>query len=141
MAEVVLNGSSTTFSDGYDIIIIPSYFDGKVGGVALDVTGFSQTSIRAGHVIIKETATGEYKPMPVTGSGASRVYGSLPGGHVYAGHAVQSVMTDKAAVGVLDRGKVNHLVVDPAAGVYDMAPILTALKAALPLVQYKGDNE
>lgn len=141
MAEVVLNDSPTTFADGYDSIIIPSYFDGKVGGVALDVTGFSQPSIRAGHVIIRETATGEYKPMPVTGSGASRAYDSLPAGHTYAGHAVQSVMTNKAAVGVLDRGKVNHLVVDPAAGVYDMSGILSALKTALPLVQYKGDNE
>src|SRR5690606_31929219 len=54
------------------------------GGRTLDVTGFSPNLIKGGHVIIKETATGEYKPMPVTGSGAIESLGTITPGSGYA---------------------------------------------------------
>lgn len=142
MAVADLTNGATTFTDGYDSIIIPDNFQSKRGGVTLDVTGYTLPSIRAGHVIIKETATGELKPMPVTGTGAGAAYGALPGGHTYYGHAIQSVLTAKPFVGVMRRGVLNHLVVDPAAGVYNLAPILAALKTATEgRIDYIGDNE
>lgn len=55
----------------------------KRGGATLDVTGFSPKVIKGGHLIIQETATGELKPMPVTGAGAIEAFGTLTGGADY----------------------------------------------------------
>ncbi|WP_183560677.1 hypothetical protein [Mucilaginibacter sp. SP1R1] len=49
------------------IVIIKNDFS-IPGGKALDVTGYLGSVLNAGHVIIKETATGNYKPMPATDS-------------------------------------------------------------------------
>src|SRR6185503_20386901 len=51
---------------GKDSIVIKKHFDGFEGGRSLDVTGFVPKVIQAGHVVIKETSTGVYKPMPTT---------------------------------------------------------------------------
>lgn len=120
-----------------DTLVIVDNFQSKRGGVTLDVTGFTKDNIRAGHVVIKETATGEFKPMPVTGT----AYDSLPAGHEYYGHVVASVPTSLPMVGVTRRGVVNYKVVDEAIGYFDMAPILTDLKAKLTLIDYLADNE
>lgn len=138
MGTVVnLSTPAKSFSDGYDSLVVRENYTATDGGVTLDTTGFTNLNIRSGHVIIKETATGVYKPMPVVGE----AYGALPALHEYYGHAVQSVLTAKPFVGVTYHAKINYLVVDPAAGVYDLAPILTALKAALTHVIYRGDND
>lgn len=132
----LLNGKAM-LGRNLDTLVIVDNFQSKRGGVTLDVTGFSKTSIRGGHVVIKETATGELKPMPVIGT----AYGSLPVGHEYYGHVVNSVLTSKPFVGVTRRGVVNHKVVDPTIGYFDMESILTALKAKLTLIDYLADNE
>jgi hypothetical protein len=62
-----LNDASTTFDDGKDSVVIVDCLYTIRGGVTLDTTSFLQSVIRAGHVIIKETSTGKYKPMPMTG--------------------------------------------------------------------------
>lgn len=79
-----LNDSSTTFDDGKDSVVIVNCQYTIRGGVTLDTTNFLQSVIRAGHVIIKETATGKYKPMPLTGytSGIATL-GSVTGGSGY----------------------------------------------------------
>jgi len=136
MSTTNLSSTSTSVSDGYDGIVVVNNYTSKRGGVSLDVTGYTLPNIRAGHVIIKETATGNFKPMPVT-AGA---YAALPASHTYAGHAVQSVLTSKAMVGVMYHGEINDLVVNAAAGVFDIASIKSALKTALPQMMYTGDN-
>lgn len=226
MATTNLLNTPVNIEDGLDGIVIRYNYTSKPGGVSLNVTGYPLLNIRAGHVIIKETATGEHKPMPVivsggitqlsaftagsgytnagtytnvaltggSGSGATAditvtdgavtavvlkaagtgykngevlsaaaanigtggsgfavtviennasaiVYGSLPVGHTYYGHAVNSVLTQKAMIGVFYHGEINDKVIAPSKGVFDLATILTALKAALPMMMYKGDGE
>ncbi len=140
MATTNLSNTPVTISDGKDGLVVVNNYTSKRGGTSLDVTGFAPLNIRAGHVIIKETATGNFKPMPVTGTGASTAYGTLPTGHTYAGHAVNTVLTAKAMVGVMYHGEINDLVIDAANGIYDLASIKTALKTALPQMMYTGDN-
>lgn len=135
---VSLSQQNTAFSDGYDALVVRENYTATDGGVTLDTTGFTKPNIRAGHVIIK-SATGIYKPMPLNAGGTA--YAALPADHEYYGHAVQSVLTSKPFVGVTYHAKINPLVVAPEAGVYDLAPILTALSAALTHVIYRGDND
>lgn len=139
MATTNLSNTPTTISDGKDGLVVVNNYTSKRGGTSLDVTGFAPLNIRAGHVIIKD-ATGNFKPMPVTGSGGSTAYGTLPANHTYAGHAVNTVLTAKAMVGVMYHGEINDLVIDAANGIYSIASIKTALKTALPQMMYTGDN-
>lgn len=226
MATTNLLNDSLDISDGYDGIVVVNNYTSRRGGTSLNVTGYPLPNIRAGHVIIKETAGGELRPMPITapapngvattntlvagsaytngtytnvplsggsgtgalgtvvvagtvvtgvtitqagsgytvgnalgvpgsfaggtGTGASVTvatvssvaggYAALPAGFTYYGHAVQSVLTTKPMVGITYHGEINNLVVAPSAGVFSLATILTALKAALPHMMYTGDN-
>lgn len=140
MATTNLRSPEVIITDGKDGLVVVNNYTSKRGGTSLDVTGFAPLNIRAGHVIIKETATGNFKPMPVTGTGASTAYGTLPANHTYAGHAVNTVLTARAMVGVMYQGEINDLVIDAANGIYDLTSIKTALKAALPQMMYTGDN-
>lgn len=138
---VSLNTNSVSFADGYDSKVVRENYTAMDGGVTLDTAGFPNPNIRSGHIVIRETGTDVYKPMPVTGN----AYAALPADHEYFGFAVQSVLTAKPFVGVTYHGKINHLVgtdaAAQAAGVYDLTSLLTALKAALPHIIFKGDKE
>src|SRR5690606_14828773 len=83
MATVNLVNDPESVVTGNDNIVIVSVEHTIRGGASLDVTGFTPTVIPAGHVIIRETATGEYKPMPVVGSGAIEALGAIAGGSDY----------------------------------------------------------
>ncbi len=48
-----------------DNIVIKRYDDGYEGGRTLDTTGYTKPTIPAGLVVIRETATGVAKPMPL----------------------------------------------------------------------------
>lgn len=67
MAIANLSNTNVTYDDALDSIVIVDNFQSIRGGRTLDVTGYTPTLIRAGHVIIQSTATQQYKPMPVTG--------------------------------------------------------------------------
>jgi hypothetical protein len=212
MAVADLTNERQELITGNDNIVIVDNFQSVRGGRTLDVTGFTPEVINAGHVIIRETATGEYKPMPVTGnngiatlgtivggsgytdgtttgvaltggsgSGATAnitvssgivtavtvanagsgyqagdvltaeiaggsgfsvpvatinaaAYEALPGGHTYAGILIASILTKRHFAGILVRGTVN-----PAAAPYPMTSILTAVKTALPLIDFRED--
>ena len=83
MATANLNNAPQTFDDGNDSIVIVDNFQSIRGGRTLDVTGFTPDTIRAGHVIIRETSTNQYKPMPVDGEGSIATLGSITGGSGY----------------------------------------------------------
>lgn len=220
MATTNLNNTWEEIITGNDNIVIVDNFQSIRGGRSLDTTGFAPEVIKAGHVIIKETSTSEYKPMPATelaedgvatlgtvvagssytngtyenvplaggtGSGvlatvvvASTVvstitvtkkgegytvgdaltvpaayaggtgtgggapvatisdtaaaYGSLPSGHTYAGILIASILTAKPFAGIMVRGTVN-----PAAAPFSMTSILSAVKTALPLIDFRED--
>jgi hypothetical protein len=195
---------------GKDNIVIVDVFQSVRGGRTLDVTGFERDVINAGHVIIKETATGNHKPMPVSGDNgiatlgtpaggsgysngtynnvllqggsgsgatanivvgsgavtgvtlvnagknykagdtltatitggtgfsvpvatvASAAYEALPDGHTYAGILIASIPGKRPFAGILVRGTVN-----PAAAPFPMDSILSAVKTALPLIDFR----
>lgn len=205
---------------GNDNIVIVDNFQSIRGGRTLDVTGFAPKVINAGHVIIMETSSKEYKPMPATeqrlagaatvgaitagtgytngtyenvplaggtgkgflatvtvagtvvtvvtptftgegytvadvltipaayvggtGSGASvpvasiatvaGAYAALPAGHTYVGFLIASILTEKPFAGIMVRGTIN-----PAAAPFPMTSILSAVKTALPLIDFRED--
>ena len=139
MAIADLTNGKVQFGRNLDTLVIVDNFQSKRGGVTLDVTGFSKPYIRGGHVVIKETLTGDLKPMPLNSDGTA--YDTLPVGHTYYGHVVNSVLTSKPFVGITRRGAVNHKVVDTSIGYYYMSTILEDLKTNLTLIDYLGDNE
>jgi len=133
--------SATIGGIDLDSLVVRENYTATDGGVTLDMTGYPRDYVRAGHVIIRTGTQGSYvyKPMPLNGGGTA--YASLPADHEYYGHAVQSVRGSRPFVGVTYHAKINPLVVNQAAGYFDLASILTALKAALTHVIYKGDND
>lgn len=131
MAIANLHDTATTIDTSNDGIVIVDNFASIRGGATLDTTGFTPEVIKAGHVIILETATGNFKPMPISGS----AYAALPSGHTYAGINISSILTAKPFAGILVQGTVNHL-----AGPYTITAILAAVKTALPLIDFRGDH-
>jgi hypothetical protein len=131
MGETNLNNNAniTGFDAGVDSVTIANYIEGIPGGRSLNVEGFAPPVIKAGHVVIKETATGAYKPMPVNTAGDA--YDALPDGHTIEGVVVASVTTDLAMTGIMVRGSVNQV-----ASPY---PVTDAIKAALPLIRFTQD--
>lgn len=141
MATATLNRASQSFGDGYDGIVIRHAFEDKAGGATLEASGYARTYIRRGHLIIK-AADGTLKPMPLNAGGTA--YGTLPDNHTYYGvaNASADVQGTGIQVSILQRFAMNHKVVDATAGVFGIpAGILTAVKTALPLATFKGDNE
>lgn len=123
-------GTIESFGFGNDPIVIRNYVSGDKGGRVLDVTGFTEEYIRAGHVIIKETATDTYKPMPVS-DGA---YAALPEGHEYVGVAYSTKSVAEPFVAIMYAGTVNDV-----ASPFPVDDIKAALKTALPTLVFNHD--
>ncbi|MCF3107318.1 hypothetical protein LL912_00865 [Niabella sp. CC-SYL272] len=134
MATVNLINAADTFVNPNDSIVIVDNFASIRGGRSLDVTGFTPDYIWGGHPIIQETATKEYKPLPLNGTNDG--YGALPAGHTYAGILIATIPTQKPFAGILVQGTVN-----PKAMQFDSSAILSALKTALTLVDFRSDNQ
>lgn len=131
MTVANLTNPATEVITGNDSIVMPNYLEGIRGGRTLDVTGFPNEVIHAGHVIIKDSA-GAYKPMPLNEAGTE--YAALPDGASYAGFLVASISTDRPFAGIMVRGTIN-----PKATPFKMDSILAAIKTALPLIDYMED--
>lgn len=125
-----LSNTGDNFDAGNDSIVIVNNLETIPGGKTLDVTGFAPAVIPAGHLVIEETSTGVLKPMPVSGT----AYAALPASHTYKGVVISSVLTTKPFVGIMVRGSVNK-----NASKYTIASVLTAVKAALPLIRFTQD--
>lgn len=82
-----------------DSVVIVNSVEGLPGGRTLDVTGFSDTEIPAGHVIVCEEK-GAYKPLPVDGV--------VPSGHSCVGILISSLKVDKPFAAIMLRGTVNE---------------------------------
>lgn len=106
LAVINLTDEGETVDTSRDSIIIPHHEENIPGGKSLDVTGVDATLypvISAGHPVIRETATGNYKALGIT-DGA---FVALPSGHTYAGVVRASVLTTKPMASVMVRGTVN----------------------------------
>ncbi len=90
-----------------DSIVVIQNLETIPGGKTLDVTAVAANVdvIKAGHVIIEETATGILKPMPVTGVD----YAALPASHTYKGVLVASILKLKPFAAILVRGSINKV--------------------------------
>ena len=117
---------------GMDSIVIRNYIAGIIGGCTLDMSSFKQGVIKAGHIVIRDTNSGTYKPMPVNSNG--KAYESLPVSHEYVGVVVCSKPADEPFVGVMYAGEVND-VVSP----YPIDGIKDELKNQLPMLVFKHD--
>lgn len=115
---------------GEDSIVIQKYISGIKGGRTLDVTGFAENVIKAGHVIIVKE--GKYMPMPVSGE----AYAALPEGAAYAGVLYRSILAAKPAASIMTWGEVNAVAVP-----YPMDTILADFKAACPHIDFIKDEE
>lgn len=142
MAVVDINTGFTAVGRDLDNLVVRENYTARDGGVTLDTTGYPLPYIRAGHVVIRETATGELKPMPLNEDNDG--YDALPAGHTYYGHTVQTCATNKPFVGVFYHGKINPVIGTDAsaqtAGYFDLTTILAALRSALTHMIYEGDN-
>ena len=120
-----------TFDTGKESVIIRNYVNGIMGGVILDMTDFSDEFIKCGHIIIRSTENGEYKPMPVK-DGA---YEALPVNHEYVGICMTTAPADTPHVGVMTAGEANDKAVP-----YSVDTIKAALKTAVPTLQWGHDT-
>lgn len=127
MAQVDLNNGEEVIDTALDNVVIILMLECIVGGRSLNVTGFSPSVIKAGHIIIKKD--NEYKPMPVNEAGDA--YAALPNGWSIVGVAYSSVLTKKPFMTIMVRGTVNQV-----ASPY---PVTDAIKTALPLIRFTQD--
>jgi len=132
MAIADLTNGKQSIITSKDNVVIRDVFEEVRGGRTLLVTGYPKDVINAGHVLIKETATGEYKPMPLNAGGSA--YDALPEDHVYAGILIASILVKQPFAGIMVRGSVN-----PAAAPFAMDSIMSAVKTALPLITFLED--
>lgn len=121
---------TTSFDAGKDSVIIRNYLNGIMGGVILDMSEFDGEFIQCGHIIIRDTKSGEYKPMPVSGN----TYAALPSNCEYVGVCVTTAPKDTPHVGVMTAGEANDKAVP-----YPVDDIKTALKTAVPTLQWGHD--
>src|SRR5690606_9142538 len=103
--QVNLVDDTIQVDNSLDSIVIIENIVSIRGGKSLDVTGFAPDVLKAGHVIIKETATGDYKPMPV--NGGNTAYAALPADHEYAGILNATILKKLPFAGVMTWGVVN----------------------------------
>lgn len=128
--QVNLANPTQTFDTSKDEIVIRNYVAGIIGGRSLDVTGYTEPTIKAGHVIIRDTETDVYKPMPVSGE----AYGTLPEGHEYVGVLRGTILTSKPLAAIMYSGEVNDV-----AAPYPFDNIKSALKEAIPTLVFTHD--
>jgi len=103
---------STNVDTTYDSVVIPVMLEDIAGGRSLDVTGVTEKTIKAGHVIIEEIATKVHKPLAVSGGN----YAELPSGHTYKGILYVTIPTEKPAASIVVRGTVNKVAAVEGAG-------------------------
>lgn len=130
-AKANLVNESFAFTAGMDSVVIRHYVAGIIGGRTLDMTGFAESVIKAGHIVIQnEEDETIFKPMPVSGG----KYAALPDGYKYAGVVVCSKPASEALVGIMYSGEVNDV-----ACPYPVDAIKDAIKAELPTLVFMHD--
>jgi hypothetical protein len=132
MAQANLVNENQEIITGKDNIVIVDIFQSVRGGRTLDTTGFERDVINAGHVIIKETATKEYKPMPVSGDNGIATLGTPTGGSGYTNGAYNNVLLEGGSGSgataniVVGSGAVTGVTVVSAGKNYKVGDTLTA---------------
>lgn len=130
-ATADLTKQGDVFNDGNDSIVIRRVDACITGGRTLDLTGFTEKHVRAGHILIREKETDTYKPLAVS-NGA---YATLPDGHEYVGVLRASIPSDLPFAAIMYAGEVNNV-----ASPYPLTDTLkAAIKAVLPGLYFMHD--
>ena len=128
MANYVdLERDSYLVDDGNDGKVIIRDLADVPGGRALDVSNWTPSVIKAGHIIKHNTVTGAYAPLGITGSNDD-TYASLEENEEYAGVLKVSVLKGKAFAAIMTMGEVNA-----AASPY---AVTDTIKAGLPQIKF-----
>lgn len=114
----------------WDGVVIMKYLDGINGGVSLDLTGFEDEYIRAGHVIVK-TEQGKFKPAVI----ADGVYSPLSIGEKAIGVVRATHRPKFEGTAVMTRGKVN----EKAYKNWTEVDYSAEIKEALSLIEFSED--
>lgn len=130
MAQLDLSAKKEQVVFGNDSVVIQKYISGIKGGRTLDMTDYSDKTVKSGHVIIVKD--GNYKPMPVSGE----AYSELPEGYGYAGILYRTISATIPAASIMTMGEVNIEAVP-----YPMDTILAEFKAACPHIDFVKDEE
>lgn len=123
MAEANLNFTGEQVDTSKDCIVIVNALGDIPGGRTLDCTGFTGV-LNAGHVIVKTTATGVYKPLGLSGTS----YASKDAGDEFVGILKASIPVSDPRAAIVTIGQINA-----AACPY---PITETIAAGLPLIQF-----
>ena len=126
-----LNNATTEYDTTMDSVIIKKVVHDIPGGKTLDVTGVTEGVLKAGRVIIEETATKKLKPLGIT-DGA---YDALPSLHTYKGVLIATILTKKPFASVMLSGDVNEQAVIN----YDLPAIPAGAKTALTHILFTQD--
>lgn len=125
MAEAILNKTGEFVDTTKDGIVIVNALGDIPGGRTLDVSGFTGV-LKAGHVIIKTTSTGVYKPLAVTGTPAA--YDTKDAGDEWVGVLKASIPVSDPRAAIVTIGQINA-----AACPYT---ITDTIKAGLPRIEF-----
>lgn len=113
--------SSQSVDTTNDSVVIVKHIEGIPGGRTLDVTGFADAEISAGHVIIRDdNSPKDYKPLPTSGT--------LPSNHSYVGILVASIKASIPQAAIMVRGTVNEA--------YCKYSVPAGAKTALSLIRF-----
>lgn len=134
-AKANLTTESQEVLAGNDSVVIRQYNGGVTGGRTLDMTGFGDSVIKAGHIVVRKLDEDgknyNYKPLGVN-EGA---YVSLGSGEEYAGVVVASKPASEPMVGIMDDGRVNDIAMP-----YPItSQMRTALRTAMPNLIFEHD--
>lgn len=99
--------TKTTILDGPDAIANVKSLAGLPGGRTLTLTNYTPDYVYSGHPVIRETATGDYKAWPLTGSAPNFTLAALPTGHTYEGTVEATVPRTNPSVGIMIMGVTN----------------------------------
>jgi hypothetical protein len=114
-----------------DGVIIKTVTYDIPGGKTLDVTGITEEVLKAGRVIIIETATGKLKPLKI----ATGAYDALPANHAYKGILIATILTKRPFASVMLGGDVN----EGAVINYGLPAIPAGAKTALTQILFTKD--
>lgn len=128
MPQANLTKTGEQIDASLDSIVIENLIEDVPGGKTLDVTGVTETVLKAGRVIISEDSTGDHKPLAISGGN----YASLPASHTYQGILVASILTSKPQASIMKRGTVN----EAAAIVAELPTYPAGAKTAFPLIRF-----
>lgn len=128
----ILKQDTQEYSDGLESILIRRKGGRIIGGCILDLSDWTEDTVRGGHIVIKKETDGitAYKP----NEAADGKFSAIPTGWEYAGVLVRSVSKTNPFAAVQYDGEINDKAMP-----YSIEDIKADLKTALPSLYFMHD--